>query len=203
MHVKASAASPMPSSVLPRTALKDNVNTDLWPCPPALAGCRQKFKWRWTGRAHRNLAGSRIVRYSCTEFESTHAVWRNGVGAAWRAVRSPSHAPSIRSHRGPWVVCPDFQPRRVPEEPVCIHLFRKSSFYPLHFWNLPFMSYRLCTVYLYTVQCTDPVNWEFPFLRGELLADGNSVCSWWKWDKDILDNLCTPSWYSMYTVRWH
>ncbi len=35
-----------------------------------------------------------------------------------------SHAPSIRSHRGTKVVWPDFQPMRVPEEPVCIDLFR-------------------------------------------------------------------------------
>jgi hypothetical protein len=34
-----------------------------------------------------------------------------------------SHAPSIPSHRGTKVVWPDFQPMRVPEEPVCIDLF--------------------------------------------------------------------------------
>ncbi len=44
--------------------------------------------------------------------------------------RVQSCAPSIRSHRGRKVVWPDFQPIRVPEEPVCINLFRKkSSFY--------------------------------------------------------------------------
>ncbi len=37
-----------------------------------------------------------------------------------------SHAPSIRSHRGIKVVWPDFQPMRVPEEPVCVHLFRQK-----------------------------------------------------------------------------
>ncbi len=40
--------------------------------------------------------------------------------------RVQSHAPSIRSHRGTKVVRPDFQPMRVPEEPVCINLFRKN-----------------------------------------------------------------------------
>jgi hypothetical protein len=37
-----------------------------------------------------------------------------------------SVAPSIRSHRGTKVVWPDFQPMRVPEEPVCIDLFRQN-----------------------------------------------------------------------------
>ncbi len=37
-----------------------------------------------------------------------------------------SHAPSIRSHRRTKVVWPDFQPMRVPEEPVCVHLFRQK-----------------------------------------------------------------------------
>jgi len=44
-----------------------------------------------------------------------------------------SHAPSIRSHKGKKVVWPDFQQMRVPEEPVCIHLFRKNPvFTSLH-----------------------------------------------------------------------
>ncbi len=44
-----------------------------------------------------------------------------------------SHAPSIRSHRGTKVVWPDFQPMRVPEEPVCVHLFRQNPvFSSLH-----------------------------------------------------------------------
>ncbi len=47
--------------------------------------------------------------------------------------RVHSHAPSIRSHRGIKVVWPDFQPMRVPEEPVCVHLFRqKPVFTSLH-----------------------------------------------------------------------
>ncbi len=37
-----------------------------------------------------------------------------------------SHAPSIRSHIGRKVVGPDIQPMRVPEEPVCIELFRQN-----------------------------------------------------------------------------
>jgi len=52
----------------------------------------------------------------------------------WRdETRVHSHAPSIRSHRGIKVVWPDFQPMRVPEEPVCVHLFRqKPVFTSLH-----------------------------------------------------------------------
>ncbi len=47
--------------------------------------------------------------------------------------RVHSHAPSIRSHRGTKVVWPDFQPMRVPEEPVCINLFRQNPvFTSLH-----------------------------------------------------------------------
>ncbi len=44
-----------------------------------------------------------------------------------------SHAPSIQSHRGTKVVWPDFQPMRVPEEPVCIDLFWQNPvFTSLH-----------------------------------------------------------------------
>ncbi len=47
--------------------------------------------------------------------------------------RVHSHAPSIRPHRGTKVVWPDFQPMRVPEEPVCIRLFRQNPvFSSLH-----------------------------------------------------------------------
>ncbi len=47
--------------------------------------------------------------------------------------RVRSHAPSIRSHRRTKVVWPDIQPRRVPEEPVWIDLFRqKPVFTSLH-----------------------------------------------------------------------
>ncbi len=49
------------------------------------------------------------------------------------ALRVHSHAPSIRSHRGIQVVWPDFQPMRVQEEPVCVHLVRqKPVFTSLH-----------------------------------------------------------------------
>jgi len=56
--------------------------------------------------------------------------------------RVRSHAPSIQSHRGTKGVWPDFQPMRVPEEPVCIHLdyFGKIQFLPPCIWNLLFMS---------------------------------------------------------------
>ncbi len=48
-----------------------------------------------------------------------------------------SHAPSIQSHRGTKVVWPDFQPMRVPEEPVCIDLFRQNPVFTSRIWNLP------------------------------------------------------------------
>ncbi len=56
-----------------------------------------------------------------------------------------SHTPSIRSHRETQVVFPDFQPMRVAEEPVCINLFRKNTGFTSLHWDLPFMSYRLCS----------------------------------------------------------
>ncbi len=47
--------------------------------------------------------------------------------------RVHSHAPSIWSHRGTKVAWPDFQPMKVPEEPVCFHLFRQNPvFTSLH-----------------------------------------------------------------------
>jgi hypothetical protein len=56
-----------------------------------------------------------------------------------------SHAPSIRSHRGIKVDWPDFQPMRVPEEPVCVHLFRqKPVFTSLHLKS-PVHVHRLWT----------------------------------------------------------
>ncbi len=56
-------------------------------------------------------------------------------GWCYSTCQSPyhSHAPSIRSHRGTKVVLPEFQPMRVPEGPVCIHLFRQNPvFTSLH-----------------------------------------------------------------------
>ncbi len=51
--------------------------------------------------------------------------WKKGLSWALHC-RVHSHAPSIRSHRGTKVVWPDSQPMRVPEEPVCVHLFRQK-----------------------------------------------------------------------------
>ncbi len=45
-----------------------------------------------------------------------------------------------QSHTGTKVVWPDFQPMRVPEEPVCIDLFRQNPVFTSRIWNLPFMS---------------------------------------------------------------
>ncbi len=58
-----------------------------------------------------------------------------------------SHAPSIRSHRGIKVVWPDFQPMRVAEEPVCVHLFRqKPVFTSLHLKSpVRVHRYRICS----------------------------------------------------------
>ncbi len=64
-----------------------------------------------------------------------------------------SHAPSIRSHRGTKVVWPDFQPMRVPEEPVFIGLFRQNPVFtslhlksPVHVVQ-PLASSRYITTY--------------------------------------------------------
>jgi hypothetical protein len=49
------------------------------------------------------------------------------------AFRVYSHAPSILSHWGTKVIWPDFQPMRVPEEPVWTDLFRQTPvFTSLH-----------------------------------------------------------------------
>ncbi len=58
--------------------------------------------------------------------QCTVCIYRQCVTWGWgvEMYRVRSHAPSIRSHRGTKVVWPDFQPMRVPEEPVCIELFR-------------------------------------------------------------------------------
>ncbi len=82
-----------------------------------------------------------------------------------------SHAPSIWSHRGTSVVCPDFQLMRVSEEPVSIYLFRQNPvFTSLHLRSPVDVVLPLggCMVYMYnflldywvqitqtdTVQCT-------------------------------------------------
>ncbi len=58
--------------------------------------------------------------------------------------RVHSHAPSIRSHRGIKVVWPDFQPMRVPEEPVCVHLFRQKPVLTSLHLKSPVHVHRLC-----------------------------------------------------------
>ncbi len=65
--------------------------------------------------------------------------------------RVHSHAPSIRSHGRIKVVWPDFQPMRVPEEPVCVHLFRQKPVFtslhlksPVHVHRLSMLAH--CTV---------------------------------------------------------
>ncbi len=53
-----------------------------------------------------------------------------------------SHDPSIWSQRGTKVICPDFQPMRVSEEPVCIDIFRQNPVFTSLHLKSP-MSYRL------------------------------------------------------------
>ncbi len=73
-------------------------------------------------------------------WESTVHIWYESLSKAVRhkqvisdAGIVHSHAPSIRSHRGTKMVVPDFQSRRVSEEPVCIYLFRQNPvFTSLH-----------------------------------------------------------------------
>ncbi len=62
---------------------------------------------------------------------------------AFISFRVHNQALSIRSHRGTKVVWLDFQPMRVPEEPVCIHLFRQNPVFISCIWDITFMSYRL------------------------------------------------------------
>ena len=59
--------------------------------------------------------------------------WRAAMVVVIYRYRVHSHDPFIRSHRGTKVVWPDFQPMRVPEEPVWIDLFRQNQvFTSLH-----------------------------------------------------------------------
>ncbi len=59
--------------------------------------------------------------------------------------RVRSHAPSIPSHRGTKVVWPDFQPMRVPEEPVCIDIFRQNPVFTSLHLKSPVHVHRLST----------------------------------------------------------
>ncbi len=59
--------------------------------------------------------------------------------------RVRSHAPSIQSRRGTKVVWPDFQPMRVPEEPVCIDLFRQNPVFTSLHLKSPVHVHRLRT----------------------------------------------------------
>ncbi len=77
---------------------------------------------------------------------SGHRVHRVAMTTFWRTFHHDGkirpdwvhrHAPSIRSHKGTKVVWPDFQPMRVPEEPVCILLFPKNPVFTfLHLKSL-------------------------------------------------------------------
>jgi hypothetical protein len=70
--------------------------------------------------------------------------------------RVHSHAPSIQSYRGTKVVSPDFQPMRVPEEPVCIDLFRQNPVFtslhlksPVHVHRLSVNAW-MCFIVVFT-----------------------------------------------------
>jgi hypothetical protein len=65
-----------------------------------------------------------------------------------------SHAPSIQSHRGTKVVWPDFQPMRVPEEPVCIDIFRQNPVFTSLRLKSPVHVHRLWTFWR-NLKCVD------------------------------------------------
>ncbi len=63
------------------------------------------------------------------ECDQNYRVDHAWAGMEESCFRVRSHAPSIQYHMGTKVVWPDIQPKRVPEEPVCINLFRQN---PVH-----------------------------------------------------------------------
>jgi hypothetical protein len=80
------------------------------------------------------------------------------------------HAPSIRSHRGTKVVWPDIQPMRVPEEPVCIDLFRQKPVftslhlkYPVHV--VPPQNSQLFVSTLFRPYILNPKHFSFFYLH--------------------------------------
>ncbi len=76
----------------------------------------------------KNFTTERSLFVCCTE-----DIYKKVLQSSLFVVRVRSHAPSIQYHRGTKVVWPDFQPMRVPEEPVFIDLFRQNSvFTSLH-----------------------------------------------------------------------
>ncbi len=103
------------------------------------------------------------------------------VTAIQREVRVRSHAPSILSHRGTKVVWPDFQPMRVPEEPVCIQFcWQNLDFTSLHFKSPihvvpPLISSqwesrknRFAFVSFGKIQFLPPCIWDLPFMSYHL-----------------------------------
>ncbi len=111
--------------------------------------------YRWGGggyftRPHPPLQqiSGQLYKYDMTGFSSILDIFASWIKSATNYSKLPfemetpgrlartwvrSHAPSIQSHRGTKVVWPDFQPMRVPEEPVCIDLFRQNPvFTSLH-----------------------------------------------------------------------
>ncbi len=67
--------------------------------------------------------------------------------------RVRSHAPSIQSHRGTKVVWPDFQPMRVPEEPVCIDLIRQNPVFTSLHLKSPVHVHRLRALLIIFFPC--------------------------------------------------
>ncbi len=99
-----------------------------------LRGSPIQRRWTWTGdfKCREVKTGFYRNRSMQTGSSGTLIGWKSGQTTfvpLWDRMEGTwlrSHAPSIRSHRGTKVVWSDFQPMRVPEEPVCIQLFRQN-----------------------------------------------------------------------------
>ncbi len=129
-------------------------------------------------------------------------------------LRVRSHAPSIQSHRGTKVVWPDFQPMRVPEEPLCIDLFRQNLTclhlkYPIYVVPesvatlLPFspiegqkwfdqissqwesQKNRFALNYFGKIQFLPPCIWNLPFM-----STASGYCLWYVGVLHIFTDIC-------------
>ncbi len=125
-------------SVVPNTfknspSVQDNIQCSGWPC------ALQSFFWSAQGSSATWLCVDPTI---ITRYVNKHV--NKPPKYLFSSVHS--HAPSIRSHRGTKVVWPDFQPMRVPEEPVCIDLFRQNPVFTSMHLKSPVPVHRLCTL---------------------------------------------------------
>ncbi len=118
-------------------------------------------------------------------------------------IDSASHAraPFIRSFRGTWVVFPDFQPMRVSEEPVCI-LFLQNQFLPPCIRDLPFMSYRLCTLQLIIRRQRRLRLGMFSYANQKVFSAPHIIHSEFAVHSPIADRLLTPFWPQAAAKTW-